>query len=223
MVPATYRDLLTAIASSAGALTGLLFVALSVAPHRAQSPGQRVIQQVRAAAALVAFTSALAVSLFTLVPGTNIGYPAVVTGIIGIAFTAASTRSIYQAATSAALRRQQTGLIVLLVLIYGGQLVAGSAAIAMPSQRGPQDWIGYTLVAGLLLGISRAWELIGDRDTGLLSSLMILFGRPYAMPGHTPDEAASGSLPPGGHPPGNAEHADRGRAEDPDGGPGSGD
>ena len=46
-----YRELFAAIAASAGALTGLLFVAISVAPRRAPVSGLPIIQQVRAAAA----------------------------------------------------------------------------------------------------------------------------------------------------------------------------
>jgi hypothetical protein len=80
----TYRELFAAIAATAGALTGLLFVAISVAPRRGPVSGLPVIQQVLAAAALLAFINALAVSLFGLVPGTNVGYPAVVLGVIGI-------------------------------------------------------------------------------------------------------------------------------------------
>ncbi len=60
MIQGNFGDLLIAIASSAGALTGLLFVALSVAPRRQPNLGPRVIRQIRAAAALLAFTNALA-------------------------------------------------------------------------------------------------------------------------------------------------------------------
>jgi hypothetical protein len=84
-----YREFLVAIAGAAGSLTGLLFVALSVAPRHPLNPGPTVIQQVRATAALLSFSNALAVSLFGLVPGNNVGYPAVVLGVIGILFTAA--------------------------------------------------------------------------------------------------------------------------------------
>src|SRR5260370_38005632 len=94
MAHADFRELLVAIAGSAGALTGLLFVALSVTPRRDPALAPRIIQQVRAAAALLAFTNALAVSLFGLVPQGNIGYPSIVLGVIGIFFTAASMRSV---------------------------------------------------------------------------------------------------------------------------------
>jgi hypothetical protein len=62
-----------AIAAAAGSLTGLLFVAMSVAPRRPLNPGSAVIQQVRATAALLAFSNALAVSIFGLVPGATEG------------------------------------------------------------------------------------------------------------------------------------------------------
>lgn len=48
---AAYREFLSAIATSAGALTGLLFVAISAAPRRGTDASPAVIQQVRAAAA----------------------------------------------------------------------------------------------------------------------------------------------------------------------------
>jgi hypothetical protein len=78
--PRGYRDMLVAIATTAGALTGLLFVALSVAPRRERDLGPQVIRQIRAAAALLAFSKGLAVSLFSLVPGTNVGYPSLALG-----------------------------------------------------------------------------------------------------------------------------------------------
>ena len=108
VVSATYRDLFATVATAAGALTGLLFVALSLVPRRASGSGLSVIQQVRAAAAWLAFTNALAVGLFGLVPGTNVGYPALVLGVIGIAFTVAGIRSIL--ASQATSRQQGIGV-----------------------------------------------------------------------------------------------------------------
>jgi hypothetical protein len=92
-----------ATAGAAGALTGLLFVALSIVPLRGPSTDHPVIRQVRVAAALLAFLNALAVSLYSLVPGTSAGYPAVVMGLIGTLFIAAAVRSIV---SSQAPRRQ---------------------------------------------------------------------------------------------------------------------
>jgi hypothetical protein len=174
VVTGTYRELFAATAAAGGALTGLLFVAMSVAPHQGLVSGPPVIGQIRSAAALLTFTNSLAVSLFSLVPGTNAGYPAVVAGIIGIAFTAAAVRSIW---TSQATRRQrdhQIELVLLLVLVFGTEVGAGIAALASPGHGLAVQLIGYAVVTALLVGIARAWELIGARNTGILTSLAVL-------------------------------------------------
>jgi hypothetical protein len=36
--------------------------------------------------------------------------------------------------------------------------------------------IGDVLIASLLIGIARAWELVGEWDTGIVSSVALLFG-----------------------------------------------
>jgi hypothetical protein len=165
---------MAAIAASAGSLTGLLFVALSVARRPDGQEGRAVIQQVRAAAALLAFVNALAVSLFGLVPGTNIGYPAVVLGIIGLFFTAASLRTIFTSRATTGLRLGQTGLIVLLLLIFGTELGYGIVVLIRPDSIHLVENISYALVTSVLVGIARAWELVGDRDTGILASIAVL-------------------------------------------------
>jgi hypothetical protein len=186
VVIGTYRDLFAATAGAAGTLTGLLFVALSVAVRPEPGSATRVIHQVRVAAALLAFSNTLAVSLFSLVPDTNAGYPAAVLGVTGIAFTAAAIRSIRSSRATASHQLQQLQLIMLLVLIFGTELVSGIIAIARPDDGTPVQVIGYALVASLLVGIGRAWELVGDRDTHLLASLAVLTG--HAAPPVNPAE-----------------------------------
>jgi hypothetical protein len=180
MAPADYREMLAAIAGTSGALTGLLFVALSVAPRRDPAQGPQTIRRVRAGAALLAFTNAVAVSLFGLVPGTNVGYPSVTLGVIGLFFTAASIRSVVSSGATSGQLRAQVGLITLLLLIFGTELIAGIVAIANPKGSNPPEIIGYALVASVLVGIGRAWELVGDIDTGLAASLTVLTGHRLA-------------------------------------------
>jgi hypothetical protein len=181
MVVGGYRDLFVAIAGSAATLTGLLFVALSVTPRRGGAPGPAVILQVRTSAALLTFNNALAVSLFGLVPNTNVGIPSVVLGVIGITFSAAAVRSIRSSGSPARQMLFQFELITLLLLIFGTELVSGIIVIANPRSGEAVQVIGYALISSLIVGISRAWELIGDRDTGLAASIAVLLGhRPRA-------------------------------------------
>ncbi|MFI5063329.1 MAG: hypothetical protein ACHP9Z_05035 [Streptosporangiales bacterium] len=200
MVTASYAELFAAIAASAAALTGLLFVAMSVAPRERRSG---VIQQVRASAALLSFVNALAVSLFGLVPHNYLGYPALVMGIIGILFTLAGLRSIVSDPVARRRGRGQIGLIMLLLTCFGVELAAGLILLQNERSQTGVDLVGNVLVASLVIGIARSWELVGDRDTGILTSIAALAGRERLL-GETiagagsPDPRPAASRPPEG-------------------------
>jgi hypothetical protein len=181
MAVGDYRDLFAAIAGAGGALTGLLFVALSVSVRPEPGSAIGVIHQVRVAAALLAFSNALSVSLYSLVPGTNTGYPATVLGVIGILFTAAAIRSIFSSSASPRQKLRQLELISLLLLIFGVETLCGIIVIAGRGGDTALELIGYALVTSLIVGIARAWELVGDRNTGILASLAVLAGHASAV------------------------------------------
>jgi hypothetical protein len=200
VVVGSSQDLFVATAGSAATLTGLLFVALSVARRPDPASAAAVINPIRVAAALLAFTNALAVALFSLVPGTNAGYPATVLVIIGVFFTAAAVRSILSSQATRREQLRQLELILLLLLIFGTELITGIIAIASPGSSTAVQVISYALVASLLVGIARAWELVGERNTGILASLAVLTGRAPGTPAGTSPGATPGSVPGGtGH------------------------
>ena len=177
----SYRELFTALATCAAGLTGLLFVAMSVAPREGKPAQPAVIHHVRAASALVAFTNTLVVSLFGLVPGNSAGKAAIAVGAVGILFTAASVRSIVTSRdVSLKQASRQAGLITLLLAAFGAELGCGIGVTFNQTAVFGPELLGDVLITMLLIGIARAWELVGDRDTGIVSSLAVLVGHSSA-------------------------------------------
>lgn len=162
MVPENLHDFFVASGGVSGALIGLLFVAISVSTERlAREASNAQPHRIRASAALTAFTNALAVSLFALLPGEKIGWTSITVSVAGIVFIAASLLSL--------VRLRQVNLktfldllfLAGLIAVFAIQLVEGWAVVHNPADSGGVDVIAFEVVVCFLVGISRSWELIG--------------------------------------------------------------
>ena len=175
MATGTYRDLFVVIATSAATLIGLLFVALSVSEIRANTR-PKVVRQFRAAASFVAFINPLTVTLFGLVPGTNVGVPALVLGAAGLLFTAAGIRRTLALPFQHIVKSQQPFLVILLLFMFGFEVAFGIVLINNVHDASALANIGDILIVSLLIGIARAWELVGEWNTNIWSSITLLLG-----------------------------------------------
>ena len=182
MIPESFHEFFIAAAGVAGALVGLLFVAVSVTQPRLAKEGQHQLHRVRASASLTRFSNALAVSLFALIPGVGVGWTASIVAVLGMVFIAASVLSLVRLhATHGASPRDAlflAGQGVMLAI----QLIAGISAINSPDAVGDVRAIAIIVIASFFIGVARAWELIGGPEIGLFRELRLL--------AHTEDEAS---------------------------------
>ena|GEM_PF-248762 len=168
MVPVDIRDFFAASAGVAGALIGLLFVAISVSAERlSREESGAQVHRIRALASFTAFTNALAVSLFALIPGHKIGPTSVSVSGAGMLFVAAALLSLIRLhLVRWAIIRDAVFLVGLAVILVC-QLIEGLGLIADPGNSGNVDTIAILVVCCFLVGIARAWELIGGPSIGL--------------------------------------------------------
>ncbi len=165
MVPDSFTAFFAASAGVAGALIGLLFVAISVAPAPAVGES-RVELDVRASVAFSALTDALVVSLFALIPGIDLGSVAVVVAGAGLASCAGLGIVLVRSGQIRHLHRQLR-LLVAQAVAFGVQMVAGVELLGDTHQTSAVRSLAVLTVVFFLVGIARAWQLIGARETGL--------------------------------------------------------
>ena len=175
MVPESIHEFFAASAGVAGALIGLLFVAISVSAERlARAEARAQVHRIRAAAALTAFTNALAVSLLALVPGHKIGPTAVVVAVIGIMFVTASLLSLIRLRQVRWRTLRDELFLVGLVVTFAIQLIEGIELIVRPGDSGAVNTIAILVAISFLIGIDRAWELIGGPSIGISQEVAAL-------------------------------------------------
>ena len=168
MTTAVAREFFQASADVAGALIGLLFVAISVTSGRTFSAEESEVRGVRAAATLSALTNGLAVALFGLVPGFNVGTVAMVVGILGLLRIGGALLRVVPRWRAGPIRLWDLSFLVGLAVVFAIQLFYGIGLDRHPHDVGDLQAICVLVVVCFLIGIARAWELVGGPNVDLL-------------------------------------------------------
>ena len=178
MVPESIRDFFVASGSAAGALIGLLFVVLSVVSERiARAKAGAQLHRARASAALTAFTNALVVSLFALIPGHKIGPAAAGVAVLGLMFVVAVLLSLIRLRQMRWDTLRDALFLFVLAATLVIQLIEGAAVIAQPGDYSGVSTIAVLVIVCFLIGIARSWELIGGPSIGIGEEVSALVRR----------------------------------------------
>jgi hypothetical protein len=178
VAPAGLHSFFAASAGVAGALIGLLFVAITVAQERLTAQDAAQAHRVRASAALTAFINAPTVSLFALLPGEQIGGAAFIVSLLGLAFVISSLLSLVRVRRSQPRELRDALFLTGLAITFGLQFVYGLLVILHPHDAGSVNSIAILVIVCFLVGIARAWELVGGPSIGLGGELAALARAP---------------------------------------------
>jgi hypothetical protein len=176
VVPLSFHDFFTGCATIAGALIGLLFVALSVSSEYLTGEKARTDHQVRAGAAFSALVNTMVIALFALLPTTDLGTVAIILAAAGLGTTAALIIAL--ARENRRIGRGDLFMFLLLLVLYGLQLANALRLEQEPHRVSLVVNQGELAVCFFLFGIARAWQLVGARDFGLVSAVASMIHRP---------------------------------------------
>jgi hypothetical protein len=189
----SYTEFFSGTATVAGALVGLLFVALSVNPDRLRSLAGSVEHQAMAGTAFTALINALFVSLIGLQPGGGLFYGALILGGLGLTSSCGLAVRLWRSRRTEALSRRWPYLLGFIIAVYAAQVISGFVARSASAQADLAVTFVYIMFG---TGISRSWELLGLRGGGPLDLLtQRLDARPSEPPAPSAQAAGPESAP----------------------------
>ena len=170
MVPTTYHTFFAGCAGIAGTLIGLLFVAISVSPHKHVGSRAPLAFQVQAGVAITTLINGLIIAFVALLPGQNLGTTTVILAAVGLSVT---TGLIVISLHHWPGRRGLWGLVIIPVLggLYALQLRSGIDLLQHPRSPSPVHFQALLVIIFFIVAIGRAWQMIGARHTGVVAAL----------------------------------------------------
>ncbi len=194
MVPVSYHDFFGGCATVAGALTGLLFVAISVSPGKLAT-GANPDHQVKAGTAFSALVNTLVIALVALLPGASLSVAVIILAAAGLSTTAGLIIFLYRESKER-VRLDQLFLPIALVVMYGLQLATGIELSGSPGNLGHISSLGGLSIGFFIFAIARAWALVGAHRSDLLTTVAGMARRPAGpdtppAPGDQVDQAGS--------------------------------
>jgi hypothetical protein len=158
VVPDALVGYFAAATAAAGALIGLLFVAISLKPDSIFGESAETNTRRLAESSFTALVNAFFMSLIAIIPGTNLGWTAAIMSVLSLYSTIA--RRVRDADVS------NLAVLSFTTALYLGQLGIGVALIVVPSDADLVYKLAYLAVAAFGIALARAWALMTGQNAG---------------------------------------------------------
>lgn len=170
MVPSAFTNFFIASAGAGGALIGLLFVAVSIAPENTIMASAPVERQASAGSAFTSLINAFFISLGALIP-INLGEIIIVMSLLGFSSTALYSFNLLRNLKDRHNLVTRSLLLLAGLCIYGFEFYIALLLINHPNDSSPFYGLSSLLLATYGLGLVRAWQLLGAQRFSVLSWL----------------------------------------------------
>jgi hypothetical protein len=151
-------------AGAAGAMIGLLFVAVSLRGDLVFGKDAPPKARTLAFSSFTGLVNAFSLSILAIIPSTNIGWPMGILAIICLYQTLNLHLRTFGVST-------QWRVLILSSLNYLAELVGGVYLIAHPHSTGIVNGLCYVIFASFIIALNRAWALI-QAESALDASLL---------------------------------------------------
>lgn len=156
MVPDSFTAYFTATASAAGALIGLLFVAISLRPDSVFGEKASARGRALAGSSFTGLVNGFFLSLTALIPGTNLGVSAAILAVFALTATLKLQKQVGGS-------QPRLLLTLLAVVTFLAQLGEGIGLIASPHKSGLVTNLAWVTITSLAVALMRAWLLMQGR------------------------------------------------------------
>lgn len=170
MVPSSFTNFFIASAGAGGALVGLIFVAVSIAPEHIVQASAPVERQAVAASSFTALVNAFFISLGALIPF-NSSIIILLMSLVGFLHSLYLIRPLLLDRLSWKNLLRRSFLILLSLIIYGYEFYLGAYLLNHTGDIASLSSLCNVLIGIYGLGLTRAWQLLGARRYGFLGWL----------------------------------------------------
>src|SRR6266849_3444015 len=188
MVPEAFNNFFLASAGIGATLVGLIFVAVSIAPENIVQANAPIERQAMAASSFTALLNAFFISFGALIPGI-IGSLTLIMSALGLINSSFLAWNLLKERERWLNVVRRVFLILVSFIIYGFEFYNAIVIIREPDTVGNFYVLAGLLLGVYLIGLTRAWQLLGARRYGLGGWLSPLRELDETMPIRTQEES----------------------------------